>query len=165
MSPRFIYSCLISDERARNARARDAHNQVIALGEGKEYVWVRDDGIVETKFAPMVVRIRFGRGPVVTRRQGKNSRMALLASSLLTLISICLFSLGVWRLCQDLDLARDFIFADGFLSHWQVWLGAAATTQYICWRLSRYAKTAHRNTETPIEVEKEQEPSGIAANV
>ena len=74
----------------------------------------------------MVVKIRFGRGPVVTRRKGKNSRIALLAASLLTLVSICLASLGIWRLAQDVGLAGDFIFPDGFLSHWQVWIGAAA---------------------------------------
>jgi hypothetical protein len=113
----------------------------------------------------MVVRIRFGRGPVVTRRKGKNSRIAMLAASLLTLISICLLSLGIWRLCQDLDLAGDFIFADGFLSHWQVWIGAAAISQYICWRLSRYARMARQRTEAAVAREEKQAPSSVAANV
>ncbi len=117
----------------------------------------------------MVVRIRFGHGPVVTRRKGKNSRIAMLAGSLLTLISICLLSLGIWRLCQDLDLANDFIFPDGFLSHWQVWIAAAALTQYSCWRLTKYARTARLRGET-AHVEKAADlekpaPSGMAANV
>jgi hypothetical protein len=113
----------------------------------------------------MVVRIRFGRGPVITRRKGKNSRIALLAASLLTLISICLLSLGIWRLCQDVHLAGDFIFADGFLSHWQVWFGAAAVTQYSCWRLSQYAKTARQRIETATAREETPTPSSVAANV
>jgi hypothetical protein len=119
----------------------------------------------------MVVRIRFGRGPVVTRRKGKNSRIALLASSLLTLISICLLSLGIWRLCQDVNLAGDFIFADGFLSHWQVWIAAAALTQYSCWRLSQYARMASQRIDAPVALQNEavreekQAPSSIAANV
>jgi len=124
---------------------------------------------MEIKSAFMVVRIRFGQGPVVTRRNGKNSRAAMLAGSLLTLISICLLSLGIWRLCQDLDLANNFIFPDGFLSHWQVWIAAAALTQYSCWGLTRYAKAAHIRAEAPAsekdaDVEK-PEPSGMAANV
>ena len=124
-----------------------------------------EDAIVGTKSAFMVVRIRFGRGPMVTRRKGKNSRIATLAASLLTLISICLLSLGIWRLCQDVDLAGDFIFTDGFLSHWQVWIAAAATTQYACWRLSRYAKLARVPAEDAIAREEKQKPSSVAANV
>jgi hypothetical protein len=98
----------------------------------------------------MVVKIRFGRGPVVSRRKGKNGRIALLAASLLTLVSICLGSLGVWRLCEDLDLAGDFVFASGFLSHWQVWIGAAVLVQYCAWRLTRYSRSGQ--TETAEEV-------------
>src|SRR5665213_2726169 len=119
----------------------------------------------------MVVRIRFGRGPVVTRRQGKNSRIAMLAASLLTLVSICLGSLGIWRLSQDVNLAGDFIFPDGFLSHWQIWIASAAVTQYSCWRLTRYAKTARTlaeaasmGEEKKIGDEKKIQ-SSVAANV
>lgn len=95
----------------------------------------------------MVVRIRFGRGTVVSRRKGKNSGAARLLASLLTLVSVCLGSMGLWRLAQDLDLAGDFVFKDGILSHWQVWLGGAGALQYTCWRLARYARTANRADE------------------
>jgi len=59
----------------------------------------------------MVVKIRFGRGPVVTRRKGKNGRIAILAASLLTLVAVCFASLGFWRLAEDVDLAGGFVFA------------------------------------------------------
>jgi hypothetical protein len=105
----------------------------------------------------MVVKIRFGRGPVVTRRKGKNGRVAILAASLLTLVAVCFASLGFWRLAEDVDLAGGFVFADGLLSHWQVWLFAAVGTQYIAWWLNRYAHTAQKNiaeseivSETPV---------------
>ena len=87
----------------------------------------------------MVVKVRFGRGPVITRRKGKNSRIARLAASLLTLVSISCASLGLWRVGTDLDWAGGFVFPQGFLSHWQVWIGAAAAVQYAAWRLTRYA--------------------------
>jgi len=90
----------------------------------------------------MVVKIRFGRGTVVTRRRGKNSRIATLAASLLTLISISCGSLGMWRIGSDLAWAGDFVFPAGLLSHWQVWIGAATAVQYVAWRLTRYASTA-----------------------
>jgi putative exporter of polyketide antibiotics len=112
----------------------------------------------------MVIRIRFGRGPVVTRRKGKNSRIAMLSASMLTLGSICLFTLGAWRLSEDLDLAGDFIFADGLLSHWQVWMAAAALTQYSGWSLTRYARKARAGAV--VEVAREEKPeSRVAANV
>lgn len=96
---------------------------------------------MEDGSAFMVIRIRFGRGPVVTRRKGKNSRIATLGASMLTLVSISCASLGMWRVANDLEWAGDFVFHDGFLSHWQVWIGAAASVQYAAWRLTRYART------------------------
>lgn len=113
----------------------------------------------------MVVRIRLGRGPVVSDRKGKNSRIALLAASLLTLVAICCGSLGIWRLCGDLALAGDFVFRSGFLSHWQVWIGAAVVIQYTCWRLTRYAKLARERNAGAEGEEESPAPARIAANV
>lgn len=88
----------------------------------------------------MIVRIRFGRGPVVTRKKGKNAKIALLAGSLLTLVAICLAFMGFWRLLGDVDLAGEFIYTDGLFSHWQIWLGAAGAIQYTAWRLTQYSR-------------------------
>ena len=93
----------------------------------------------------MRVRIRFGRGSVVTRRKGKNARIALLIASLLTLVAICLAFMGFWRLFGDVDLAGDFVFSEGFFSHWQVWLGAAAAIQYTAWRLTGYSRDSRQD--------------------
>jgi len=89
---------------------------------------------------PMIVRIRFGRGRLVTNRKGKNSRAARLLASLLTLVAISFAIFGFWRLGQDLDILGDFVFPTGLFSHWQVWIAAAAATQYAVWRLMRYSK-------------------------
>jgi hypothetical protein len=113
----------------------------------------------------MVVKIRFGRGPVVVRRQGKNSRIALLGAGLLTMVSICLASLGIWRLCEDVGLAGDFVFADGFLSHWQVWIGATAVAQYTGWRLGRYARLARERAEAEVGADGPKAPAGLAARI
>jgi hypothetical protein len=109
---------------------------------------------VELKTQSMVVKVRFGRGPVITRRKGKNSRIAKLAGSLLTLVSISCASLGMWRVGTDLEWAGGFVFPEGFLSHWQVWIGAAVAVQYLAWRLTRYAGgAAGQESETAIEEE------------
>ena len=88
----------------------------------------------------MVVRIRFGPGRLVTRRSGKNGKAALLLASLLTLVATSCGALGFWRLGQDLGFTGNFVFSTGLLSHWQVWLAAAAGFQYSCWWLTRYSK-------------------------
>ncbi len=90
----------------------------------------------------MRVVIRLGRGPKVTKRPGKNSRIALLGASLMTMGAICLASMGLWRVSVDVDLAGDFVFTEGLLSHWQIWFAAAALTQYGAWRLNEHAKAA-----------------------
>ena len=113
----------------------------------------------------MVVKINFGRGPVVARRKGKNSRLALLGAGVLTMSSICLGALAIWRFSQDVGLAGDFIFEDGVLSHWQVWLASFVATQYGGWGLRRYAKRAAETAEAEAEAEDPETSPSLAANV
>jgi len=113
----------------------------------------------------MVIKIRFANGSVVSRRAGKNRRFATLAASVLTMVSISCASLAIWRIGTDLEWAGDFVFPNGFLSHWQVWLGVAISVQYAGWRLSRYAKreiAPERELETPA---KEAAEARATANV
>ena len=111
---------------------------------------------MECKTEFMVVKVRFAQGPMVSRRKGKNSRIATLAASLLTMVSLSCAALGLWRVGADLDWAGGFVFSEGFLSHWQVWIGAAAAVQYAAWRLTRYARLAGRQkTEEPAQQERE----------
>jgi len=112
----------------------------------------------------MVVKVRFARGPMVSRRKGKNSRIATLAASLLTMVSLSCAALGLWRVGADLDWAGGFVFSDGFLSHWQVWIGIAAAAQYAAWRLTRYAKLVGKQpAEEPAP--RESESKRAVANV
>jgi len=113
----------------------------------------------------MVVKIRFGRGPVVTRRKGKNSRIATLAASVLTLFSLASVSLGMWRVGTDLNWAGDFVFPQGFLSHWQVWVGAAVAIQYSAWKLTRYARTSIVEELAPVSSTESAEPVSAIVNV
>ena len=102
----------------------------------------------------MIVRIRLGRGSAISRRAGKNSRIARLAAYLLTITSIICASFGLWRLGNDLDWSGDFVFTSGALSHWQVWIAAAIAAQYLAWQLTSYARTADQpepDEQTPEE--------------
>jgi hypothetical protein len=108
----------------------------------------------------MVVRIRFRRGPRVERRKGKNSRLAWVAAGLLTLGSVSCLTLGLWRLGVDFGWTGAFVFADDtLLSHWQVWLLAALSIQFVAWKLNRYGMPK----EVPVvaEPEKKKMAAGV----
>lgn len=79
----------------------------------------------------------------------QNSRMLMSAGGFLTLIAISCAALGLWRMGVDLDWAGDFVFHNGLLSHWQVWIGAAAGIQYTSLRLTRYVETCAQAQSEP----------------
>lgn len=112
----------------------------------------------------MVVRVRFGRRPAFSRSGARNSRIATVAASLMTLMAISLVSLGLWRIGADLEWAGAFVISQGLLSHWQVWLAAAAVLQYAAWRLKKYAKAA-RALELESSVEESLSPVRVTANI
>jgi hypothetical protein len=88
----------------------------------------------------MRVRIRFGRGPRVSKKRRKNQRIALVAAALLTPAAFLAAVMGLWRIGADLSMAGSFAFDSGLLSHWHVWLGSAAILQVCAHVLNRYGK-------------------------
>jgi hypothetical protein len=88
----------------------------------------------------MVVRIRFGRGPQVERKRGKNRRVALAFASLLTPAAVMAAALGIWRLAADLQWASHFAIRSGLFSHWQVWFASSAILQTGSHFLNRYGR-------------------------
>lgn len=88
----------------------------------------------------MIVRIRFGRGMKVSKVRGKNRRIALMAASVLTPCSLMAAVLGLWRLGSDLSWVGEFAIPSGPLSHWQVWLFAAAGIETCSLALGRYGR-------------------------
>jgi hypothetical protein len=88
----------------------------------------------------MVVRIRFGKGPTVSRKRGKNQRMALAMAALLTPAALTAGVLALWRIAADLNWTKGFAIPTGIFSHWQVWLGGAVALQLCSRFLNRYGK-------------------------
>jgi hypothetical protein len=86
------------------------------------------------------------------------------ASTCGTLAAISCGTLGGWRLGQDLGWAGDFVFESGVLSHWQVWLSAAALLQYGSWRLSRYGRGLRDEQRPLVERAATAERARAAAN-
>jgi hypothetical protein len=93
----------------------------------------------------MVVRIRFGRGRQVLLTKGKNRRVALALSALMTPSAVMASVLGLWRLTADMKLTGEFGIATGLFSHWQVWMVFAALLQGGAWLLNRYGHDQARS--------------------
>jgi hypothetical protein len=108
----------------------------------------------------MAAKVAFGREPAMTPEE-INGRLAKLSGSLLTLAAIGCGSLGLWRMCADLGWAGDFVIEDGFLSHWQVWIGAAIGLQYTSWWLARYAGIVQSFELDNLEIENAQSGGGL----
>jgi hypothetical protein len=86
----------------------------------------------------MRVRIRLNPGPTVQQKPRKNRHVALALASLLTPLAVMAFVLAFWRLAADLNVTNQFPIADGFFSHWQVWMSGAAILQLCAMGLNRY---------------------------
>jgi len=71
----------------------------------------------------------------------------------------------MWRVGTDLDWAGGFVFSQGFLSHWQVWIGAAVAVQYAAWRLTRYAGATVQQETDAATAEKSAASEQATANV
>jgi hypothetical protein len=90
----------------------------------------------------MLVRIRLRSGPRVQPTGRKNQHAALALASLLTPAAVMADVLAGWRIAADLNIARQFPITEGFYSHWQVWVPAAAALHLVAILLNRYGKPA-----------------------
>ena len=82
------------------------------------------------------------------RGRGKNRRLAWAAGALLTPAAVMAFALAAWRLSADMGFAREFVFSQGLLSHWQVWMGAVALIEFCAWLLNRYGERFRETSGT-----------------
>ena len=76
-------------------------------------------------------------------------QLANVLVALLTPAAVLAFSMSVWRVCMDLGWAGAFLIADGFFSHWQVWLALSIalktlSSALIAWG-ARTAKFSEEN--------------------
>ncbi|MCU1258603.1 MAG: hypothetical protein JWO80_1488 [Bryobacterales bacterium] len=78
----------------------------------------------------MVVRIRITRGTSV-------AGLKPAISSVLTLVAVVCFIVGIWILCAGLGWAGSFVLRSGVLSHWQIWMGIGVAAQLCSFRLNR----------------------------
>jgi ABC-type amino acid transport system permease subunit len=87
----------------------------------------------------MKVRFRFHGARRVTRRRGKNRRLAAAAAALLIPVALMAWVMSLWRIGSDLGVAGEFGF-DGLFSHWQVWIALALGVSFAASVLNRYSR-------------------------
>jgi hypothetical protein len=88
----------------------------------------------------MVVRIRLQRSSARVAHL-ERPPLAQGVASLLTPAALMSSMLGFWRIGAEFHWTSSFAFPTGLLSHWQVWLGAAALLQFCAYALNRFGKT------------------------
>jgi hypothetical protein len=98
----------------------------------------------------MVVRIRFRRGTRVGRMRRANKQLALAIAALLPPLALTSGALALWRIAADLKWANSFAIANGFFSHWQVWMAGCATLAVCARALNRYGKSADPAATKPL---------------
>ncbi len=59
---------------------------------------------------------------------------------LLSPVALIAAVMAFWRFGADAGWTDTFVVSNGFLSHWQVWLGIAAGIQWISSRLDQRVK-------------------------
>jgi hypothetical protein len=81
--------------------------------------------------------------------QGFSRQLADVLVALLTPAALVALVMGMWRVGADLGWAGAFLIADGFFSHWQVWIALSIglkmlSATLIAWG-SRTAKLSEEN--------------------
>jgi hypothetical protein len=81
--------------------------------------------------------------------QGFSRQLADVLVALLTPSAVVALVMALWRVCADLGWAGTFLIADGFFSHWQVWLALSIglkliSSTMIAWG-SRTSKFSEEN--------------------
>ena len=87
----------------------------------------------------MVVRVRW-RPPVLGEFVHRFREAALLMAALLTPSALLAFTLAFWILASEMRWTGGFFVPSGLLSHWQVWLCAAAVLLALSRALDHYAR-------------------------
>ena len=88
------------------------------------------------KLQSIVLRLQRGWNRVVTTSQ----QAANILPALLSPAALIALVLGIWRLGSDLGWTGDFVIAEGFFSHWMVWIALALTLQTASTSLSRFER-------------------------
>ena len=88
----------------------------------------------------MVVRIRFGKGPVINRDRMRNRRAAMAVAAMLDPAAVIALVIGLWGMAAELNWVGSFGISSGLFSHWEPWLAAASGLELCALALNRYGK-------------------------
>jgi hypothetical protein len=98
---------------------------VIRIGAMLQPAWMRAASTFTDTSSALPGRLRwFMEQTVVASEAALNVLPALLTPA-----AVIAFVLGLWRVSADLGWTEEFLIANGFFSHWQVWIALAIALQ------------------------------------
>jgi hypothetical protein len=89
----------------------------------------------------MVVRIKFGKGPLVRKDSPKNRRAAMALAALLDPAAVMAVALALWGIAAERNWVGSFAIDSGVFSHWETWLAVAVALELCALALNRYGKS------------------------
>jgi hypothetical protein len=87
--------------------------------------WMRASSTFTDTGSALPVRLRW----FVERTVAASEAAMNVLPALLTPAAVLAFVLGLWRVSSDLGWTEQFLIANGFFSHWQVWIALAIALQ------------------------------------
>jgi len=98
---------------------------VIRIGAMLQPAWMRAASVFVDSGSILPARVR-----AFTERIVNASEAAMnVLPALLTPAAVVALVLGLWRMTSDLGWTEEFLIANGFFSHWQVWIALAIALQ------------------------------------
>lgn len=115
------------------------------IGAMLQPAWMRAASVFADSGSTLPARLRgWLDGIVIASEAAMNVLPALLTPA-----AVLALVLGLWRVSADLGWTEEFLIANGFFSHWQVWLALAACLQvaasFLAARLASHDKISEEN--------------------
>jgi hypothetical protein len=118
---------------------------VTRIGTMLQPAWMRAASVFADTNATVPARLRgFIDRTVVSSEAAMNVLPALLSPA-----AVVALVLGLWRVSADLGWTEEFLIANGFFSHWQVWIALAIVLQVaaasLAAKINSHAKISEEN--------------------
>ena len=115
------------------------------IGAMLQPAWMRAASVFAESSSTFPVRLRwFLDRTVVASEAAMNVLPALLTPA-----AVLALVLGLWRVSADLGWTGDFLIANGFFSHWQVWIALASglqlAAQFLAAKIASHDKISEEN--------------------
>ena len=115
------------------------------IGAMLQPAWMRAASVFADSCSTFPVRLRWFLDRIVAASEAA----ANVLPALLTPAAVVALVLGLWRISADLGWTEEFLIANGFFSHWQVWIALAGglqlAAQFLADKIASHDKISEEN--------------------